>query len=266
MDVVPDSRETTVMPVVDLRGGVALPMVGFGTWDLRGQAAYDAIRYALQVGYRHLDTATMYGNEAEVGRAVRDAGLARDEVFLTTKLRPTDAGREKDVLAASLRALDTDYVDLWLIHAPPRASVPVWQEFQTARDAGMVRSIGVSNFSVAQLDELIDACAEPPAVNQIPWSPRGYDPALLAANRERSVVVEGYSPLKGSDLRDPVLFDIAGRHGVTPAQVVLRWHIQHGVPVIPKSANPTRMRENIDLFDFELTPEEMARVDALSLR
>lgn len=250
---------------VTLANGVTMPMVGFGTWQLRGEQAYQPVRYALEVGYRHLDTATMYGNEAEVGRAVRDSGLPREDVFLVTKLQPGDAGRERQVLAASLAALGTDYLDLWLIHAPPaeQDGVPTWREFLAARDEGLVRAIGVSNYDVEQLDRLAEATGELPAVNQVPWSPARHDPFVLDEHRNRAVVLEGYSPLKGTRLRDSVFKGIAERHGVTPAQVVLRWHLEHGIPVIPKSATPERIASNFDLWSFELSDEELSRIDAL---
>jgi diketogulonate reductase-like aldo/keto reductase len=252
----------TDIPEVDLGGGVAMPMVGFGTWQLQGRPAYEAVRYALQVGYRHIDTATMYRNEDEVGRAIAEAGLDRKEVFVTTKLQPGSAGRARATLTDSLRALGTDYVDLWLIHWPPRrqASVPLWRDFLALRDEGRCRAVGVSNYGIGEIDELIAATGERPAVNQIPWSPSRYDPALLAAHAERGVAVEGYSPLKGTRLRDPVLAEIAARHGVTPAQVVLRWHLEIGITVIPKSVRPERIQSNFDLFGFSLTPEEVARI------
>ena len=252
----------TDIPEVDLGGGVAMPMVGFGTWQLQGRRAYEAVRYALQVGYRHIDTATMYRNEDEVGRAIAEAGLDRKEVFVTTKLPPGSAGRARATLTDSLRALGTDYVDLWLIHWPPRrqASVPLWRDFLALRDEGRCRAVGVSNYGIGEIDELIAATGERPAVNQIPWSPSRYDPALLAAHAERGVAVEGYSPLKGTRLRDPVLAEIAARHGVTPAQVVLRWHLEIGITVIPKSARPERIQSNFELFGFSLTPEEVARI------
>lgn len=251
---------------VDLPGGVAMPLVGFGTWQLTGRQAYDAVRAALDAGYRHLDTATGYGNEAEVGRAVRDSGVPRGELFITTKLPPDHAGREQATIAASLRALDTDYVDLWLIHWPPgrQASPAVWQELREARDRGQSRAVGVSNYSVAQLDELIEATGEAPAVNQIPWSPVEHDPRLLAAIRSRGTAVEGYSPLKGTNLRHPALTGIAERYGVSVAQVVLRWHLEHGIVVIPKSARPERIAANRDLSGFALRPDEVAAIDALS--
>jgi 2,5-diketo-D-gluconate reductase A len=260
--------EAKGIPAVTLPGEVAMPLVGFGTWQLRGRRAYDAVRYALDVGYRHFDTATMYGNEADVGRALRDSGLDRGEIFVTTKLPARGAGRERETILASLRALDTDYVDLWLVHWPPGGSARpgTWQQLLTIRGEGMARAVGVSNYSVGQLDELIDATGEPPAVNQIPWSPSRHDPRALAGNRDRGVVVEGYSPLKGANLRDPVLAEIASRHGVTPAQVVLRWHLEHGIVVIPKSGNRDRIAANFDLSGFRLSGDEVVRIDGLSRR
>jgi 2,5-diketo-D-gluconate reductase A len=257
----------TPQPVaVTLNGGVAMPLIGFGTWQLRGSRGYDAIRFALRAGYRHIDTATMYGNEAEVGRALADSGIDRKDVFITTKLPSSSVGRELDTIAASLRALGTGYVDLWLVHWPPggKAAPQVWRELLTARERGLARAVGVSNYSTGQLDELIGATGEAPAVNQIQWSTYQYDPELLAESRERKVVVEGYSPLKGTNLRDRVLAGIAAAHSVTPAQVVLRWHIEHDIPVIPKSADTRRIAANFDLFSFSLTPAEITTIDGLA--
>ncbi|HEX8930438.1 MAG TPA: aldo/keto reductase [Actinomycetota bacterium] len=242
-----------------------MPMVGFGTWQLGGAEAEASARSALEVGYRHIDTAMVYGNESQVGRALRDSGLDRGEVFLTTKLPPGSAGREREAIAASLRALGTDYVDLWLIHWPPSggAMPGTWRELLAIRDQGLTRAVGVSNYSLAQLDELIADSGEAPSVNQIPWSPRRHDPELLEEHHRRGVVVEGYSPLKNTRLRDRVLTGIAQAHGVTPAQVVLRWHLEHGIPVLPRSSRPERIQENFDLFDFSLSEEEVAQIDAL---
>jgi 2,5-diketo-D-gluconate reductase A len=262
----------TGIPQVDLGGGVAMPMVGFGTWQMQGQIAYEAVRHALQVGYRHIDTATMYRNEEQVGRAIADSGLDRAEVFVTTKLPPGNAGRVRATIAESLKALRTDHVDLWLVHWPPRGRnlVPLWRDFLAVRDEGLTRAVGVSNYSVRQIDDLIEATNEGgrgggrgPAVNQIPWSPSRYDEALLAAHAERGVAVEGYSPLKGTRLRDRTLAEIAAKYGVTPAQVILRWHLEIGVIVIPKSSRPERIEQNLDLFSFSLTPEEVARINRL---
>ncbi len=250
---------------VPLRSGSAMPLLGFGTWQLRGHRGYEAARYALATGYRHLDTATMYRNEAEVGRAVRDSGVPREEVFITTKLPPEYAGAERRCLTQSLTNLGTDYVDLWLIHWPPsgRARPEIWKQMLALRDEGLTRAVGVSNYSIGQIDELTGTTGETPVVNQIPWSPALYAPATVAAHRERGVVVEGYSPFKRSDLRDPVLVETAHRHQATVAQVVLRWHIQHEIVVIPKSATPARISENFDISGFTLTGDEMRRIDAL---
>jgi len=257
--------EAAAVPAVDLPGGVQMPMLGFGTWLLRGKPGREALRAALGAGYRHIDTATMYGNEADVGHVLASSGLARDQVFITTKLPSGKAGRERATLAASLRALGTDHVDLWLVHWPPpgRTLIQVWCEFLALRDEGRARAIGVSNYSLAQIDRLIKGTGQAPAVNQIPWSPSRYDARLLAAHAERGVALEGYSPLKGTRLRDRTLAEIADKYGVTPAQVVLRWHIDIGVIVIPRSARPERIEQNFDLFGFSLTPEEITRLNNL---
>ncbi len=254
------------VPTVTLPGDVSMPMVGFGTWPMRGRQACEAVRRALQAGYRHVDTATMYANEDEVGRAVRDSGVPRPEVFVTTKLRASDAGRTQQVLAASLRALGTDYIDLWLVHWPPRgrASVLAWQDMLALRDEGLVRAVGVSNYSLPLIDDLIQATGEAPAVNQIHWNPWRFNPGLLHGLEQRGVTVVGYSPLKDTNLNDEVLTETAWAHGVTPAQVVLRWHLEHGIAVIPKSSDPKRIVSNLNLFGFSLEPQEMARIDALA--
>lgn len=249
---------------VTLSGSVEMPLLGFGTWQIRGDNAYRAVRHALDAGYRHLDTATMYGNEQQVGRALRDSGVPRDQVFVTTKLPPDRVGRERGTLDASLRALGVESVDLWLIHWPPPggASVPMWREVIAARDAGRARAIGVSNYGVAGLDELTAATGVTPAVNQIRWGPSLFDGDTLAQHRERDVVLQGYSPFKTTNLSDPVLTGIARAHGVDAARVVLRWHLQHRVVVIPKSATPERIVGNAQL-DFVLSDDEMAVIDAL---
>jgi 2,5-diketo-D-gluconate reductase A len=253
-------------PTVLLPNRAALPLLGLGTWQMTGSECYRAVRYALEVGYRHIDTATMYRNEREVGRAVRDSGLRRDEVFVTTKLPPTDAGRERATLDRSLRALEMDYVDLWLVHWPPLggAGRQLWKRLLGLRDEGLARAVGVSNYSVAQMDELVRATGEAPHVNQIRWGLALYDPEALEEHRRRNVVLEGYSPFKTTDLRHPVLAAVARRHGVTSAQVVIRWHIDHGVVVIPKSARPERIASNFDVFGFSLDADDLGRIDALS--
>jgi diketogulonate reductase-like aldo/keto reductase len=252
-------------PAVTLDPGGLMPLVGLGTWQMTGARCQAAVRSALEVGYRHIDTATVYRNERDVGRAVRDSGVPREQVFITTKLPPGAAGQARRTLDDSLRALGMGYVDLWLVHWPPRgrALVSTWQELLAARDQGLARAVGVSNYRTAHLDELIAATGAAPQVNQIPWAPTLYDAALLAEHRRRGVVLEGYSPFKNTDLRHPVLVEIAARHRVTPAQVVVRWHIDHEVVVIPKSATPQRIAANFDVFGFSLTDEELGRIDGL---
>ncbi len=250
---------------VTLASGAAMPLLGFGTWQLQGKAAYEAVRYALEVGYRHLDTAMIYRNEDQVGRALRDSGVPREHVFITTKVPPREAGRERQILAASLTAFGVDQLDLWLIHWPAGAGADLgmWRVLRTAVEDGLTRDVGVSNYSPAQIDELATQ-GRPPAVNQIRWSPALFDAGRLAHSRDQGVVLEGYSPFRASDLSDPVLAEVAAAHGVSAAQVVLRWHLDHGVVVIPKSATPARIAANFDVFDFRLTPQELTRVDALS--
>ncbi|MHA7133286.1 aldo/keto reductase [Oerskovia turbata] len=254
----------TSIPSAHLPGG-DIPLLGLGTWQATGDECYRAVRHALDVGYRHIDTATMYGNEEQVGRALAASGVPRSDVFLTTKLRPADVGHEHEALAQSLRLLGTDHLDLWLIHWPPSgdASPWVWAELLAARNAGLVRSVGVSNYSVDQLDVLSEQTGETPAVNQIPWGPGDYDAHVVEQHSVRGVVIEGYSPLKRADLSSPVLQSVAKAHGVTTAQVVLRWHLDHGFVAIPKSVTPARIEENLAVTGFALTPDEVARIDTL---
>ncbi len=249
-----------------LASGGQIPLIGFGTWELQGSEAYDGVRSALEIGYRHIDTATGYGNEQLVGAALRDSGLGRDEVFVTTKCPPENAGRELETLDQSLSLLGVDFVDLWLVHWPPdgRARPETWAQFVVAQDQGRAKAIGVSNYSIGQIDELISASGRAPEVNQIPWSPYSYDPSQAAALAERGTRLEGYSPIKNSNLEQPVLVEIARAHAKTPAQVILRWHLERGFIVIPRSSKRSRIEENSDLYDFELSPEEVSRVDALA--
>jgi 2,5-diketo-D-gluconate reductase A len=243
-----------------------MPLVGFGTWKLKGHTTRQAVLAALAAGYRHLDTATMYGNEDEVGQALRESGIDRSQVFLVTKIRPSDAGRTAAVLRASLRALGTDYLDLWLVHWPPARATDrrqLWHELVAAQEAGHVRDIGVSNYDLDQLDDLTSASGHSPAVNQVHWSPDRYDPVIEAGHQQRGVALEGYSPLRDTKLNDPTLTKIAAAHSVTTPQVVLRWHLDHGIVVIPKSAQPDRIRANFDVFRFSLTADEVASIDAL---
>lgn len=249
----------------DLAGGGRIPLLGFGTWQIKGAKARRAVGWALDAGYRHLDTATIYGNEREVGAGLADSGVARDDVFVTTKCPPRNAGRELETLRTSLDLLGTDHVDLWLIHWPGRsgADLGIWRAYIEARDKGLARDIGVSNYSLDQIDELIRETGVTPVVNQIEWSPLLFDRAVLDGHRERGVVLEGYSALRGGTLEHPVITGIAERLGRTPAQVIVRWHLQHGVVVIPKSSHEERIRSNADVAGLTLTDEDMATLDGL---
>ena len=248
---------------IELASGSKMPTLGLGTWQARGRSALGAVLRALEVGYRHIDTATAYGNEEQVGQAVAESGVPREEIFVTTKLPPGRAGHERETLRDSLDALGLGYVDLWLIHWPPSglARPDVWERLLELQAEGLAREVGVSNYSVRQLDELEQATGRLPAVNQIEWSPALFDRSVLEAHRRRGVQLEGYSPLRTMNLRDPQLVRIAEAHGVTSAQVVLRWHIEHRIVAIPKSTNAERIAENAAIFGFELTPSEVEHLD-----
>lgn len=260
------SDDATPVPTTTLRPGVEIPLLGIGTWQASDDEAYRAVRTALDLGYRHIDTATGYGNEEQVGRAVADSGIDRDQIFLTTKLPPERVDEAAQVLEESLLKLGTDHLDLWLVHWPPNkeARPDVWANVVAAQQEGKARAIGVSNYSPAQIDELTQATGVTPAINQIPWSPSDFDADLVAAHRDRDVVLEGYSPFKRTNLDDEVLAGIAQEHGVTPAQVVLRWHLDTGVVVIPKSVTPDRIAANLDVTSFSLTDDQVAQVSALA--
>jgi diketogulonate reductase-like aldo/keto reductase len=249
---------------VELADGNRLPMLGLGVWQVPdGRSCENAVRSALELGYRHIDTAQAYGNEASVGKALRDSGLPRDEVFITTKFNP---GHRDPVAEAeqSLRRLGLDQLDLYLVHWPQRGPGWAWPGMERARERGLARSIGVSNFSAADIAEVTAACSAAPAVNQIQFSAMEYRRGLLAACRSHGIAPEAYSPLgTGRHLRSKRVAEIAARTGRTPAQVLLRWCLQHGIPVIPKSTHRERMAENAQVFDFTLAEADMAALDAL---
>jgi 2,5-diketo-D-gluconate reductase A len=252
-------------PAAALTSG-RMPLLGFGTWQISNRDASQATAYALQAGYRHIDTATMYQNESGIGKALASVALPRESVFVTTKLPPAHAGRERRTLGESLAKLGLDYVDLWLVHWPPngQAAPRVWQQFIRAQQEGLTKAIGVSNYSLRQIDELIQVTGVVPQVNQIRWGPSLYDPAMVSGLQQRRVVLEGYSPFKVSNLKDPTLVSIATRHDATAAQVIVAWHIAHGFVVIPKSVRRERIVANAAGVRIELTPEDVAMIDNLS--
>ena len=250
--------------------GAGIPQVGLGTWPLRGEAAFCAVQAALDCGYRHIDTAAMYGNETDVGEAVRTHAMPRDSVFITTKVWPTDVadGRLQRSAEASLKRLQVDQVALLLIHWP-RRDVPFAEQIRALCDAkkrGLARHIGVSNFPRRYLEEAIRIADEPVVANQVEHHPWLGQSDLLAACRTLGVAMISYAPLgKAVNLRDPVIAELAAAKGKTPAQIILRWHVEQPMNVaIPKSADPRRIAENIELFDFTLTPADMSRIDRLA--
>lgn len=245
--------------------GGRMPLVGFGTWQIKGKAAVAATEAALKAGYRHIDTATIYQNEAEVGRALGESGVARDDVFVTTKCPPHLAGHELVTLQRSLDKLGTDHVDLWLIHWTPDHGVglDIWEKFIEAREQGLARDIGVSNYYAHQIDELTSKTGVAPVVNQIKWSPLLFKPDVVEEHRKRGIALEGYSGLRGGTLDNATINEVAEKHSRTPAQVIVRWHLQHGIIAIPKSRNAERIRSNADVGGFELSAEDMAALDAL---
>jgi 2,5-diketo-D-gluconate reductase A len=239
-------------------------MLGLGVWQVpNGAETVNAVRWALDLGYRHIDTAQAYGNEESVGQALRDSGVPRAEVFITTKFYP---GRKDPVAEArqSLRRLGVDQVDLYLVHWPQGGPVSAWPGMERARELGFARSIGVSNFGARELDEVIEAGTIPPAVDQVQFSSLNYRRGLLDACLRRNVALEAYSPLgTGRHLGNATVNRVAQRAGRTPAQVLLRWCLQHDVPVISKSTHRERIRENAQIFDFALSDQDMAELDAL---
>ncbi|CAG7655886.1 aldo/keto reductase [Actinacidiphila bryophytorum] len=260
----------TSIPDLTLNNGVSIPQLGFGTFQIEPQDTREAVRFALDTGYRHIDTAQMYGNEKEVGQAVRDSGLPRGEVFVTSKLN-NGHHAYGDALAAfgrTLEDLDLEYVDLFLVHWPLPAVgdyVETWKAMEEILRSGRVRAIGVSNFQPAHLERLLAATETVPAVNQIEVHPYLTQDDVRAFGTDRGIATEAWSPIaQGKVLDDPVITAIAERVGRSPAQVTLRWHLQRGDIVFPKSVTPARVEENFRLFDFELTADDVAAITALN--
>ena len=257
------------IPRIALRGDAVIPQLGFGVFQVPPGETTAVVARALSVGYRHIDTAAAYGNEAAVGEAIRRSGLGREEVFVTSKCFNDDHGYEeaKQALQASLRRLQFDYLDLYLIHWPVPAHdryVDTWKAFVELQGEGLIRSIGVSNFQQAHLRSVIDATRHTPAINQIELHPYLQQAPLRHEDERLGIVTEAWSPLgQGLVLGDPTIVEISAAHSKTPAQVVIRWQLQLGNVVIPKSVTPERIEENFDVFDFDLGDPEMQAIERL---
>ena len=260
----PDGSQTLDLRLRVLADGAAMPTLGLGVWQMPdGPECENAVRWALELGYRHIDTAQAYGNETSVGRALRDSGIPREEVFLTTKFYPghSDPAAEAE---GSLRRLGVDQLDLYIIHWPQKGPTWAWPGMEEARRRGHARSIGVSNFSIEELEQVCAIATTPPVVNQVQFSPFEYRRALLAWCTEREVALEAYSPLgTGRHLSDPTVTGIAERVGATPAQILLRWCLQRQTIVIPKSTHRERIAENGAIYDFTLSDADTAALDGL---
>jgi 2,5-diketo-D-gluconate reductase A len=257
------------IPTVTLNDGVEIPQLGLGVFQVPPEDTAENVTRAFELGYRHIDTAKAYQNEAEVGQAFRASGLSREEVFITTKCFNDDHGYEEAsaALRRSLDQLGLDFVDLYLIHWPVPSQdryVETWKAFVDAKEEGLVRSIGVSNFQPAHLERIIAETGVTPSVNQVELHPLLQQPGLRREHADRDIATEAWSPLaQGKALDLPAITEIADAHGKTPGQVVIRWHLQLGNIVFPKSVTPERIRQNIEVFDFELSEDQMAAIAEL---
>jgi diketogulonate reductase-like aldo/keto reductase len=248
-----------------LNNDLTIPQLGFGTYQMHETAeAEPAILAALEVGYRHIDTAQMYDNEAAIGRAIKKSGIHRAEIFVTTKFY---AGKSpKEELAKSLERLGLEYIDLYLLHWPLSNRLELWKEFIEVQAQGLAKSIGVCNFTINHLKELLENSEYVPQVNQVEFSPFLYQKELLEFCSGKNIVLEAYSPLtRGHQLDNPTLIPIAQAHGKTSAQILIRWALQHGVVPLPKSSKPSRIKQNAQVFDFELNEDEMRQLDGLNI-
>ena len=261
--------EATTIPSVTLSNGVVMPAIGFGVFQIPDDAMDATVRHALEAGYRAFDTAPMYGNERSLGRALTDSGVPREELFVTTKVSNEDQGYQSTLAAVekSVARLGLDYVDLCLIHwpAPARGTyLDTWRALEQLHAAGRVRAIGVSNFQADHLDRLLEVAAVRPMVNQIEIHPLLPQQSMVELHRSLGIHTQAWAPLARGRLQEnPVLTELARRHDVSLAQLVLRWHLQRDIVPLPKSSSPERMRANIDVFDFELDADEIAQISAL---
>jgi diketogulonate reductase-like aldo/keto reductase len=260
------SNQLSLRTTVQLNNGIAMPILGLGVWQIsQGAETERSVLWALEAGYRLIDTAKFYGNEASVGNAVRKSGIPRDEIFVTTKLWPSDFFRVRDAFQTSLDKLGLGHIDLYLIHWPvPLVKSRIWRVFEELYAEGSARAIGVSNYTAGQL-KVVATASIPPAVNQVLFHPFSYKKELLDFCRSKNIVLEAYSPLaRGKKLNDAVIAKTAKKYGKTPAQILIRWSLQHGLVAIPKSSNKERIMENANVFDFQIEDADMKLLDDLS--
>lgn len=252
----------------ELGNGILIPVIGLGTWDLNGKEAYNAVSWSLEMGYRLIDTATIYENERKVGQAIMDSAIPREEIFITTKVWKSDQGynRTLSALDESLDKLKIDYVDLYLIHWPvPDKTIETWKAMEKLYNEGKVRAIGVSNYNIHFLNELFDSSSEYPVINQVEFSPFLYQKELLEFCSSKNIKLEAYSPLtRGERLDHPEVVEIAKKYNKSAAQVLIRWGLQHQIIEIPKSSNKEHLKENINIFDFNIEDSEMKELDNLN--
>ncbi|MCA9385695.1 aldo/keto reductase [Candidatus Dojkabacteria bacterium] len=256
-------------PTATLNNSLKIPYLGFGTWKLSsGKETYDAVRYALDVGYRHIDTAQFYGNEADVGKAVHESNISREEIFVVSKVAISNFGYEQTIKSVeeSLNKAKLDYFDLFLLHFPvQQLRIESYKALEKLHSEGKLRSIGVSNFTIEHLEELVDETGIIPAVNQVEFSPYLNQKELHEYCKEKGIQLEAYSPLtQGVKLNDPKLTKIAEKYNKSTAQILIKWCLQHEIVVIPKSSNPERIKQNFQMFDFEILQEDMNALDGFN--
>jgi diketogulonate reductase-like aldo/keto reductase len=254
------------VPLVKLNNGTSIPQLGLGTSQMKSpEETVGVIKTAISLGYRLIDTATMYGNEREVGRGIAASGVPRADIVVTTKLWPDDFGDPENAFHTSLEKLGLEYVDIYLVHWPRGFRKEVWRSLESFVEAGLVRTIGISNFSINETEDMLSWCKIPPALNQIHCNPFNYDKELFEYSASKSIVLEAYRPLtRGDHINDSRIAGIAARCGKSAAQVMIRWGLQHGVVSIPKSTHPERLAENLDVFDFTIAESDMVTLDVLS--
>jgi len=257
----------TISGKTKLNNGIEIPYFGFGTYQIRGTAVYEAVSEALRTGYRHFDTAAIYGNESEIGRAIKDSNIAREEIFVTTKLWNEDQGYRSAFAAFqnSLDRLGTGYIDLYLMHWPVSGRrLDSWRAMEEIAETGKCRAAGVSNFTIAHLEELLENSSLVPALNQVEFNPFIYQKDLLDYCRLKRIQVGAYAPLlRGRKFDHPVLRDLSGTYHKTSAQILIRWALEHELIVTPRSSNKKRIEENANIFDFSISPADMKKLDAL---